>query len=72
MLGYAFMPITYLIGIVWEDAYLVGELLSDKCFGMSIHVQSRIGLLNLGNLIRVRPLIFIIPIILDWRQERIQ
>lgn len=45
-IGYAFMPVAYMMGVRWEDCYLVGCLISDKVFGLALR-----AFLNLGYLI---------------------
>lgn len=42
-LGYAFMPVAYLMGVRWEDCYVVGCLVAEQTFGLVLPAFGGLG-----------------------------
>jgi len=50
MVGYSFAPIAWLMGIAWEDAVLVGQLLGEKTILNEFYAYKTLGEMKAANL----------------------
>jgi CNT family concentrative nucleoside transporter len=50
MVGYSFAPVAWLMGIAWEDAVLVGQLLGEKTILNEFYAYKTLGEMKAANL----------------------